>query len=123
MTIWLLGSQKLIVLPVENHIGYQKMIDLSRTIVNIISLAINIGLAYFAVRMMFVFKGGSMEKVWFPVITGSLCLAIGSSLFSMYYLLNLPSFVHSIGGVIAMIGGTLILTGLRGTYRSWTKAG
>lgn len=118
-----MGSQELIVLPVEKHMGYEKMIDLSRTIVNIISLAINIGLAYFAVRMMFVFKGGSMEKVWFPVITGALCLSMGSSLFSMYYFLDLPSFVHSIGGVIAMIGGVLILTGLRGAYRSWTKAG
>jgi len=103
--------------------GYEKMLDLSRIIVNMISLAINIGLAYFAVRMMFVFKGGSMEKMWFPMITGALCLATGSSLFSMFYLLGLSGFVHSAGGVIAMIGGALVLTGLRRAYKNWTKAG
>lgn len=103
--------------------GYEKMLDLSRTIVNIISLAINIGLVYFAVRMMFVFKGGSMEKVWFPMIAGALCLATGSSLFSMFYFLELPSFFHSVGGVIAMIGGALMLTGLKGAYKNWAKAG
>ncbi|MFQ6086564.1 MAG: hypothetical protein ACE5OV_00930 [Candidatus Bathyarchaeia archaeon] len=95
--------------------------DVLRIIVNVISLTINIGLAYFAVRLMQIFEGGKMKKPWRFMSMGVLTLAVGSSLFSLYYMLALPSYVHPIGAFVAMIGGGLVLVGLRAEYKLWTR--
>lgn len=97
------------------------MQDTLRIIVNFISLAIDIGLVYFAVRLMQIFRGGRKEKPWRYVSVGVLILAISSSLFSLYYILKLPSYIHPIGAVMSMIGGGLILGGLRAEYKTWTN--
>jgi hypothetical protein len=103
--------------------GQGRMVEISRIIVNLISLAINIGLVYFGTRLMLIFKGGKMEKPWLYIAAGSFALATGSSLFSMYYILSLPGFVHPIGGIVSMVGGGLLLAGLRREYKSWTRVG
>jgi hypothetical protein len=89
---------------------------------NFVSLAINVGLVYLAARLTLIFRGGKMEKPWLYVVVAVLALAIGSSVFSLYYVLELPSFVHAFGGVMQMIGGILFLIGLCKEYQSW-KAG
>jgi len=86
---------------------------------NIVSLAINIGLVYFAVRLMLIFRGGKMEKSWLYIAIGTFCLAVGSFFFSAYYVFNLPTLVHPLGGAISMMGGAFILIGLKIEYKSW----
>lgn len=98
------------------------MQELLRITVNLISLIINIGLAYFAFRLMKIFGGGIKEKPMRYVSAGVLTIATGSSLFSLYYVLGLPSYVHPIGAIVAMIGGGLVLIGLRAEYKIWTSA-
>jgi len=95
------------------------MVEISRVVVNVLSLAINVGLFYFALRLMLIFRGGKKEKPWLYVSVGALALAAGTSLFSLYLILELPSFVHAVGGVVSMIGGLLLLAGLLSEYRSW----
>ena len=95
------------------------MVEVSRIVVNIVSLAISIGLVYFAVRLMLIFKGGKKERSWLYISTGVLALAIGSCIFSLYYVLELPSFIHPIGGIAQMIGGIMLLIGLNREYKSW----
>jgi uncharacterized membrane protein YgdD (TMEM256/DUF423 family) len=80
-------------------------------------------LFYFAVRLLLIFRGGKKKKPWLYVSVGSLALAAGTSLFSLYLIFELPSFVHTVGGVVSMIGGVLLLAGLRSEYRSWRAAG
>jgi hypothetical protein len=51
-----------------------------------------------------------------------LALAISSSLFSLYYLLALrEAIIHSVGGLIMMTGGVLILIGMYLEYKTWTR--
>jgi len=98
------------------------LVEVSRIVVNLLSLAINIGLFYFAIRLLLIFKGGKKEKPWFYIALAVLALATGSSIFSLYYILELPSFVHPIGGIVQMIGGILLLIGLYREYRSWVAS-
>ncbi|MFQ6064968.1 MAG: hypothetical protein ACE5L6_05780 [Candidatus Bathyarchaeia archaeon] len=95
------------------------MVEISRVVLNLVSLAINIGLIYLALRLMLIFKGGKMGKSWLYITVAVLALAIGSSIFSSYYILGLPRFVHPIGGIAQMIGGILLLIGLYMEYKSW----
>jgi hypothetical protein len=95
------------------------MVEAWRIVVNLVSLAINVGLIYFAVRLLLVFKGGKMGKPWLYISSGVLALAISSCLFAFYYIFDLPAIVHPIGGVVMMVGGALILVGLHIQYRSW----
>jgi len=97
------------------------MQDTLRIIINFVSLAIDIGLVYFAVRLMRIFKGGRKEKPWRYMSVGVLILAISSSLFSLYYILKLPSYIHPIGALMSMVGGALILWGLSAEYKTWTN--
>jgi hypothetical protein len=98
------------------------MVEASRIIMNIVSLAINIGLVYFGVRLLSIFRGGKMGKPWAYISTGVLALAISSSLFSLYYLLALrEAIIHSIGGLIMVIGGLLILIGMYLEYEHWSR--
>jgi len=97
------------------------LVEVSRIVVNLLSLAINIGLFYFAIRLLLIFKGGKKEKPWLYIALAVLALATGSSIFSLYYILELPSFVHPIGGIVQMIGGILLLMGLFREYKSWTQ--
>jgi len=97
------------------------MVDVWPIVVNLISLAINIGLIYFAVRLLLVFKGGKMGRTWLFISSGVLALAVSSSLFAFYYIQDLPAIIHPIGGVVMVIGGVLILIGLHMQYRSWTR--
>jgi hypothetical protein len=99
------------------------MTEVSRIIVNIISLAINIGLVYFGFRLLSIFRGGKIGKPWAYISSGVLALAISSSLFSLYYLLALrEAMIHSVGGLIMMTGGVLILIGMYLEYKTWTRA-
>lgn len=99
------------------------MIEVSRVILNSVSLAINIGLVYFGLRLLSIFRGGKMGKPWAYISLGVLALAISSSLFSLYYLLVLhEAIIHSVGGLIMMMGGLLILIGMYLEYESWRHA-
>jgi hypothetical membrane protein len=63
-----------------------------------------------------------MGKAWAYISSGIIALAISSSIFSVYYLLDLEvTVIHAIGGLIMMIGGLLILIGMYHEYKSWTK--
>ena len=93
--------------------------EVYRVAINIVSLLINVGLVYFAVRLLWIFRGGIMGKPWRFVASGVLALALSSSIFSLHYLLNLGPAVHSIAGFIMMIGGLLILIGMYLQYKSW----
>jgi TRAP-type C4-dicarboxylate transport system permease small subunit len=95
------------------------MQDVLRILVNLISLIIEIGLAYFAIRLMRIFRGGTMEKPWFYMTLGVLTLTVSSPLFSLYYLLKLPGYVHLLGAFMSMVGGGIVLVGLRAKYKSW----
>jgi len=95
--------------------------ELFHVILNIVALAVNICLVYFACKLLSVFKGGAMSRPWVFVCLGVLALAIGSSIFSFKYILDVGSFeVHAAGGVIMLLGGVLALIGIYLEYKNWT---
>lgn len=67
------------------------MQDVLRNMVNLLSLTINIGLAYFAVRLTKISKCGTKEKPLLYISACVLTIATGSSSFSLYCVLGLPS--------------------------------
>jgi hypothetical protein len=93
---------------------------LLRIALNVVSLLINIGLVYFGVRLLLIFRGGKMEKSWFYIAAGAFCLALGSLIFSAYYILGLPTLVHPLGGLASVVGGIFILAGLWKEFKSWS---
>ena len=67
------------------------------------------------------FKGGAMSRPWLFVCLGVLALAIGSSIFSFKYILDVGRFeVHAAGGLIMLLGGVLALIGIYLEYKNWT---
>ena len=104
---------------VEDRNRMVGLMDVCRIAINIVSLLINVGLVYFAVRLLWIFRGGIMGKPWKFVASGVLALAISSSIFSLHYLFNLGSVTHSIAGLIMMVGGLIILIGMYLQYKSW----
>jgi len=50
-------------------------------IVNIVSLIINVSLVYFAVRLLWIFRGGIMGRPWRFIASGVLALAVSSTIF------------------------------------------
>ena len=97
------------------------MLEFFRLAINVVSLAINVGLAYFAIRLILVFKGGRMEKPWRYVSAGIVAVAVGSMLFSLRSLLALGIFFQVLGGLVMTIGGALALAGIYIEYRSWVR--
>jgi len=95
------------------------LMEIYHIVINIVSLMINVGLVYFAVRLLWIFRGGIMGKPWRFVASGVLALAVSSSIFSLRYIFNLGVAAHSIAGFIMMVGGLLILVGMYLQYRSW----
>jgi uncharacterized protein YhhL (DUF1145 family) len=90
-------------------------------IYNIAGLAVIIGLVYFAVRLLLVFKGGVMGKAWLYVLYGVLTLATGLSMFIFHSLLKLPSIVYRIGNTIVLAGGIFTLVGFYKQYKIWSR--
>ena len=96
-------------------------VELFHVILNIVALAVNVCLVYFACRLLSVFKGGVMSRPWVFVCFGVLALAIGSSIFSFKYILDVGRFeVHAAGGLIMLLGGILALIGIYLEYKNWT---
>jgi len=95
------------------------MVNIYLIVVNLLSLLINLSLAYFAVRLLLVFRGEKTDIGWGYVSLGVLALATSSSIFALYYILTLPSMIHPIAGVVMMIGDLLILLGLHEEYKRW----
>ena len=97
------------------------LMELFHVVLNIVALAVNICLVYFACRLLSVFKGGAMSRPWLFVCLGVLALAIGSSIFSFKYILDVGRFeVHAAGGLIMLLGGVLALIGIYLEYKNWT---
>jgi heme A synthase len=94
--------------------------ELFHVILNIVALAVNICLVYFACRLLSVFKGGIMSKPWLYVCLGVLALAIGSSIFSFKYIFDVRGFeIHAAGGLMMLLGGVLALIGIYLEYKNW----
>ncbi|MEM3442754.1 MAG: hypothetical protein QXM86_02695 [Candidatus Bathyarchaeia archaeon] len=61
-----------------------------------------------------------MDKPWRFICSGVLSLAIGSSIFSLKYVLNSGSFaVYAAGGLIMLLGGILALVGMYLEFKNW----
>jgi|YelNatPaOPRAMG01_1025707.scaffolds.fasta_scaffold45717_4 heme A synthase len=95
--------------------------ELFHVVLNVVALAVNVCLMYFACRLLSVFRGGVMGRPWLFVCLGVLALAIGSSIFSFKYILDVGRFeVHAAGGLIMLLGGVLALIGIYLEYKNWT---
>ncbi|MEM3881060.1 MAG: hypothetical protein QXD19_04865 [Candidatus Bathyarchaeia archaeon] len=94
--------------------------ELFHVVLNFVALAVNVCLVYFACRLFSVFRGGVMGKPWRFVCAGVLALAVGSSIFSFKYILNVGGFeVHAAGGLIMLLGGILALIGMYLEFKNW----
>lgn len=91
-----------------------------RIIINVLSFAISVGLAYFAVKLLLIFKGAEMETAWRYILAGVLAFATSSSIFTFNYILSLDGIIHPVAGLIMMVGGTSLLVGLYTEYKRWT---
>jgi len=97
------------------------LVELFHVILNIVALAVNVCLVYFACRLLSVFKGGVMSRPWIFVCFGVLALAIGSSIFSFKYILDVGRFeAHAAGGLLMLLGGVFALIGIYLEYKNWT---
>ncbi|MEM0216594.1 MAG: hypothetical protein QW612_03505 [Candidatus Bathyarchaeia archaeon] len=60
-----------------------------------------------------------MGKPWRFICFGVTSLALGSSIFSLKYILKSGAEVHIIGGLLMLLGGILALIGMYAEYRNW----
>lgn len=84
------------------------------------SIIINILIAYFACRLLQVFKGGIIGKPLRFICLGVTFIAIGLSILSLKYIIaNSNVMLHAVGGLLMLLGGISTLTGVYLEYRSW----
>ncbi len=93
---------------------------------NIISLVINILLAFFGIKLLIIFRrislrGGKPAKSWVYISAGSICLAAGVSLFLTGYFISEIAFLRYMAGAVMTLGGFLILAGFYSQYRIWRE--
>lgn len=92
-----------------------------RIVLNLISLAINMGLMYFAFKLLRIFRGGIKEKSMGYICAGILITTIGLTLFVLSNILGLSGYIHLIGVLMMTVGGGIVLIGLRKEYKMWTS--
>jgi hypothetical protein len=96
--------------------------ELYRIVINVISLLINIGLIYLSVKLLAIFRGGSMAKPWAYISSGIFTLTIGNFLFVLQYTLSVEQvLIRAIGGLLMMFGGLLMLAGMYLEYKKWSN--
>ncbi len=100
-------------------------VDFARIAINFASIVITIGMLYYALRLMVLFRTGLLGKSWRNISTGIILLSIGGVAFfirsvsqylAIYGIYDLMSFL---GALISLAGGALILMGLRAEFKIW----
>jgi len=85
---------------------------------NIVSLFINLGILYYSVALVRLFRGGRVAKPLLYISIGCITLVISNFLALIGSLANSDE-VRMSGIFLMMVSGFIVLTGLAQCYRMW----
>ncbi|MEM1660859.1 MAG: hypothetical protein QXR17_06955 [Candidatus Bathyarchaeia archaeon] len=102
------------------HRAWVTLMEMLYITLSITSIIINILIAYFACRLMHIFKGGVMSKPLRFICLGVTFIAVGLSTLSLKYMLANGSIIpHAIGASLMLLGGVSTLIGVYLEYKNW----
>ncbi len=105
------------------------MLDPVLLVLGGIGLAVDLGVFYYALRLLLIMRRGLLETSWRYISAGAILAGAGMFFFFIYHAAMpeeqmLHDLSFSLLEVSHIVGGALILLGLRAHYKVWkpTKA-
>ncbi|MDG6994275.1 MAG: hypothetical protein JRN52_00010 [Nitrososphaerota archaeon] len=91
--------------------------------INIVALLITLGMTYYAIRLVTKFRNGLLERPWRHVSFGAISLTAAGIAFALQTATNVPLMSSTLsysGSILSVVGGALMLFGLRGQNQVWS---
>jgi hypothetical protein len=94
-------------------------LDYSIIIVSVIGFALTIGLSYYSLRTVFLFKRNVAARAWVYISLSAMFFSIGVVTFLVESLA--PSGLLPVGGVLETVGALFLFIGLRKNFLFWAS--
>jgi hypothetical protein len=94
-------------------------LDYSIIIVSVIGVALTIGLIYYSLRTVFLFKRNVAARAWVYISLSAMFFSIGVVTFLVGSLA--PSGLLPVGGVLETVGALFLFLGLRKNFLFWAS--
>lgn len=94
-------------------------LDYSPAVVSVIGVAVTIGLIYYSLRTVFLFKRNVAARAWVYISLSAIFFSIGVVAFLVESLV--PSGLLPIGGVLETVGASFLFLGLRKNFLFWAS--
>ncbi len=88
-------------------------------VVSIIGVSLTIGLIYYSVRTLFLFKRNVAARAWIYICLSAIFSGMGVVAFLVESLT--PMGLLAIGGVLETVGASFLLLGLRKNFLFWAS--
>lgn len=93
--------------------------------INIASLLVTLGMAYYAIKLVMKFRRGMLEKPWRHISFGAISLTAAGIMFAIGSTIGIPTSLSSAllygGSILSVMGGLFLLFGLRAENEVWTS--
>lgn len=93
--------------------------DLGNVSVSIVGVALTLGLVYYALRTLKLFKGNVAGRAWTQISLSAMFFGVGTVMFLVDSIS--PMGLVALGGVMETIGGLFLFLGLRKNYLFWAS--
>ncbi len=93
--------------------------DLGNVSVSIVGVALTLGLVYYALRTLKLFKGNAAARAWTHISLSAMFFGIGTVMFLADSIS--PMGLVAVGGVMETIGALFLFLGLRKNYLFWAS--
>ena len=93
--------------------------DLGNVSVSIVGVALTLGLVYYGLRTLKLFKGNLAGRAWTHISLSAMFFGIGTVMFLVDSIT--PMGLVALGGVMETIGALFLFLGLRKNYLFWAS--
>ncbi len=93
--------------------------DIGSLFVSIVGIGLTLGLVYYGLRTLKLFKGNIAARAWMYISLSAMFFSIGVVLFLVDSLA--PMGLVAVGGVMETVGAFFLFLGLRKNYLFWAS--
>jgi hypothetical protein len=94
-------------------------LDPTILVVSIVGMALTVGLVYYSLRTMFLFKSNVAARAWIYISLSAMFFGTGVAAFLVDSLV--PLDLVPVGGVLETVGALFLFLGLRKNFLFWAS--